>query len=70
MINFWMTKLMVTKMLDPRDIGAVAPAGASLLASWLGLVETGLSIVLIVASLAFLVWRWRLAVKHNNGDSE
>lgn len=56
-------------MLDPRDIGAVAPAGASLLASWLGLVETGLSIVLILASLAFLIWRWRLAVKHNTGDN-
>jgi hypothetical protein len=54
--------------MEPKDLIAVAPGGASLLASWLGLVETGLSIVLILASLAFLIWRWRTALKHNSGD--
>lgn len=50
-------------MLDPKDVLVVAPAGVSLLASWLGLVQVGLSCVLLVASLAFLIWRWRVAIK-------
>ena len=55
-------------MLDPKDALVVAPAGASLLASWLGLVEAGLSILLLVSSLAFLVWRWRIAIQRERND--
>ena len=54
-------------MLDVKDIATVAPGGVAVAASWLGLLDTLLSIALLSASLAFLVWRWRQAVKEKNG---
>lgn len=44
--------------MDPKDIVTVAPGGAAIVASWLNLLEQTLSISLLSASLAFLIYRW------------
>ena len=49
-------------MLDAKDIATVAPGGVAVAASWLGIIESGLSIALLIASLCFLGWRWRKAI--------
>jgi uncharacterized membrane protein len=49
--------------MEPRDLVTVAPGGVAVVASWLGVVETSLSIILLVASLCFLAWRWRQAAR-------
>lgn len=49
--------------MDARqDVLTVAPGAITLVASWLGLLNTLLSTAFIGASLAFLIWRWRRAV--------
>ena len=40
---------------------AIAPGAATMIASWMGFFETGLSILLLFLSIAFLLWRWRVA---------
>ena len=59
--------------MEPKDLITVVPGGVAVAASWLGLVESGLSILLLLASLGFLAWRWRQAMKDKqsgiiNGD--
>ena len=44
-----------------KSIPAIAPGGITLMASWLGFLETGLSIALLILSILFLLWRWRVA---------
>jgi len=46
---------------------AIAPGISTLAATWLGWLETGLSITFLTLSITFLVWKWRRAVhpKHN-----
>ena len=44
-----------------KSIPAIAPGGITLMASWLGYLETGLSISLLTLSILFLLWRWRVA---------
>ena len=53
--------------MEAKDIITVAPGGVAVAASWLGVLDTVLSIAFISASLAFLIWRWREAVKEKNG---
>jgi hypothetical protein len=36
---------------------AMAPGAATVTAEWMGVISTGLSIVLISLSIAFLIWR-------------
>ena len=50
-------------MMEAKDLVTVAPGGVAVAASWLGLVETSLSILLLLASLCFLAWRWHRASK-------
>jgi len=42
-------------------VPAVAPGAATVVADWLGVINTGLSIILMALSIAFLLWRWRVA---------
>ena len=56
----------LNEMLDPKDVAIVAPGAAALLASWMGILETTLSITLLAVSLAFLIWRWRVAIKRGH----
>ena len=49
--------------MEAKDIITIAPGGVAVAASWLGILNTILSIVFIGASLAFLIWRWRQAAK-------
>jgi|TARA_Y100000296_G_scaffold54182_1_gene62093 hypothetical protein len=44
-----------------KSIPAIAPGGITLIASWLGYLEIGLSISLLILSILFLLWRWRIA---------
>ena len=53
--------------MEAKDIITVAPGGVAVAASWLGVLDTVLSIAFISASLAFLIWRWSQAVKEKNG---
>ena len=53
--------------MEVKDLITVAPGGVAVAASRLGLVDTLLSIALLSASLAFLIWRWKQAVKQKNG---
>jgi hypothetical protein len=48
---------------------AMAPGAATWAAEWMGLINTGLSIVLMALSIAFLIWRWHVAYNKVN-DSE
>lgn len=49
--------------MEAKDIITVAPGGLAIVASYLGLINTLISIVFVCASLAFLIWRWRQAAK-------
>lgn len=49
-------------MVDAKDIATVSPGAAAMVASWLGIIESGLSIALLIASLCFLGWRWQKAI--------
>jgi hypothetical protein len=40
---------------------ALAPGAVTIAAEWAGLINTTLSIVLLSLSIAFLIWRWRVA---------
>ena len=42
---------------------AIVPGVATILADWLGVINTFLSIVFLAASIAFLLWRWNKARK-------
>ena len=42
-------------MIDPKDVAIVTPGAIAVAASWLGIVNTVLSIAFISASLAFLI---------------
>jgi hypothetical protein len=53
--------------MEPKDLITVAPGGVAVAASWLGLVETSLSILLLLASLGFLAWRWRQEIRKKDG---
>ena len=44
--------------MDIKDAATVAPGGVALIISYLNIVEVTLSISLLSASLAFLIWRW------------
>lgn len=46
-----------------KSVGVVTPGAATLLADWLGIISTGMTILLTVLSIAFLIWRWRVAAK-------
>jgi hypothetical protein len=48
---------------------AMAPGAATVTAEWMGVINTGLSIVLMGLSIAFLIWRWHVAYNKVN-DSE
>tara|TARA_R110000796_G_scaffold61047_2_gene141246 strand:- start:5351 stop:5512 length:162 start_codon:yes stop_codon:yes gene_type:complete len=52
-------------MIDPKDVAIVTPGAIAVAASWLGIVNTVLSIAFISASLAFLIWKWRQAIKES-----
>jgi hypothetical protein len=45
---------------------AMAPGAATVTAEWMGVINTGLSIILITLSIAFLVWRWRVSYNKLN----
>ena len=40
---------------------AIAPGAATVVAEWMGVINTSLSIVLMALSIAFLLWRWRVS---------
>ena len=40
---------------------AMAPGAATVTAEWMGVISTGLSIILMTLSIAFLIWRWWVA---------
>ena len=40
---------------------AIAPGAATVAAEWMGVINTGLSIILMALSIAFLLWRWRVS---------
>jgi len=40
---------------------AIAPGAATATAEWMGVINTGLSIVLMILSIGFLIWRWRVS---------
>ena len=42
---------------------AVAPGAATWVAEWMGVINTGLSIILMSLSIIFLCWRWHVAWK-------
>jgi len=46
-----------------EDLLTLAPGTVAIAASWLGVLDTVLSIAFITASIAFLIWRWRRAAK-------
>mgnify|MGYP003146078487 CR=1 FL=1 len=46
---------------------AMAPGAATAAADWMGVINTGLSIILMALSIAFLVWRWWVAYKRVGG---
>jgi hypothetical protein len=48
---------------------AIAPGAATATAEWMGVINTGLSIILMTLSIAFLVWRWRVSYNKVN-DAE
>ena len=45
---------------------AIAPGAATVAAEWMGVINTGLSIVLMALSIAFLLWRWRISYNRLN----
>ena len=45
---------------------AMAPGAATWAAEWMGLINTGLSIVLLTLSIIFLCWRWRVSYNKLN----
>jgi len=48
---------------------AIAPGAATVTAEWMGVINTGLSIILMALSIAFLLWRWRISYNRlNNAD--
>ena len=48
---------------------AMAPGAATVTAEWMGIINTGLSIILMALAIAFLIWRWHVAYKRVN-DAE
>ena len=40
---------------------AIAPGAATATAEWMGVINTGMSIILMALSIAFLLWRWRVS---------
>jgi hypothetical protein len=42
---------------------AMAPGAATVTAEWMGVINTGLSIILMALSIFFLCWRWHVAWK-------
>jgi len=57
----------VTPLNDPtiqaviKTAPAIAPGAVTIVADWLGVISTTMSIILVTLSIAFLVWRWRVA---------
>ena len=50
---------------------AMAPGAATVTAEWMGVISTGLSIVLMSLSIAFLIWRWWVAyIKLNEAEKD
>ena len=47
---------------------AASPGIATIALSWGGVIETGLSIVLLTLSIGFLIYRWRVAVQRDRND--
>jgi hypothetical protein len=45
---------------------AIAPGAATIAADWLGVINTGLSVILMALSIGFLIWRWHVAWKKDN----
>jgi hypothetical protein len=42
---------------------AMAPGAATATAEWMGAINTGLSIILMMLSITFLLWRWHISWK-------
>lgn len=40
---------------------AIAPGVVTLVADWMDVINTSLSVTFFVLSIAFLLWRWRVA---------
>ena len=50
---------------------AMAPGAATATAEWMGVISTGLSIILMALSISFLIWRWHVAYKRvNNAEKD
>ena len=47
---------------------AMAPGAATVTAEWMGVISTGLSIILMSLSIAFLIWRWHVAYNKVNQE--
>jgi hypothetical protein len=45
---------------------AIAPGAATATAEWMGVINTGMSIILMALSIAFLIWRWRVSYNKLN----
>jgi hypothetical protein len=45
---------------------AMAPGAATVTAEWMGVINTGMSIILMALSIAFLIWRWRVSYNKLN----
>ncbi len=54
--------------MEAKDVISIAPGGLAIAASYLGLINTLISIIFVGASLAFLIWRWRQAVKEKDNS--
>jgi len=46
---------------------AIAPGAATATAEWMGVINTGMSIILMALSIAFLIWRWHVSWKRAEG---
>lgn len=58
-----MTRTEQATVSVAKSIGVVSPGAATLIADWLGIISTGMTILLTILSIAFLIWRWRVALK-------
>lgn len=44
-----------------KTFPAIAPGAVTIAADWLDVINTGLSAALMILSILFLLWRWRVA---------
>ena len=48
-----------------KTVPAASPGAATIVMSWAGVIQNSLSILFLLLSIAFLIWRWRVAMRKN-----